>query len=163
MIRREAVALALAGKAGISITPWKLHLIDGKAVLIVVRFDRRDTQRVGYMSAMTTLEATDGEEASYLDIADVIERGFPSVGKDLRQLWRRIAFSILISNTDDHLRKPRLPTNEFRRMVAVPRLRHQSQPGARPQAPEHRDQLRHHRGPRRRPDGCRRVLPPLRG
>ena len=50
------------------------------------------------------LEVSDGEQGSYLDIADVIERHSPHADEDLRQLWRRIAFSILISNTDDHLR-----------------------------------------------------------
>jgi serine/threonine-protein kinase HipA len=104
VIRWEAVALALAGEAGISVPRWTRHLIDGKAVLIVDRFDRRGPQRVGYVSAMTMLEATDGEPGSYLDIAEVIERHCASATEDLQQLWRRIAFSILISNTDDHLR-----------------------------------------------------------
>ncbi|MGI8439338.1 MAG: type II toxin-antitoxin system HipA family toxin [Thermoleophilaceae bacterium] len=104
VMRWEAVALTVAREAGISVPDSKLELIDGKAVLIVNRFDRRDRQRVGYVSAMTMLEATDGDEGSYLDIAEVIERHSASAGDDLRQLWRRIAFSILISNTDDHLR-----------------------------------------------------------
>ncbi len=104
VMRWEAVALALAHEAGISVPRWKLHAIDGKAVLIVDRFDRSGPRRIGYVSAMTMLEATDGEQGSYLDIADVIERHSPSAGEDLRQLWRRIAFSILIGNTDDHLR-----------------------------------------------------------
>jgi serine/threonine-protein kinase HipA len=50
------------------------------------------------------LEASDGEQGSYLDIADVIERHSANARAELRQLWRRVAFSILISNTDDHLR-----------------------------------------------------------
>ncbi|HEY5193277.1 MAG TPA: HipA domain-containing protein [Solirubrobacteraceae bacterium] len=104
VIRWEGIALTLARDAGISVPPFALHIIDGKAVLIVDRFDRRGARRVGYVSAMTMLEATDGDEGSYLDIADVIERQSASAGEDLRQLWRRIAFSILISNTDDHLR-----------------------------------------------------------
>jgi len=58
----------------------------------------------GYVSAMTMLEASDGDRRSYLEIAEVIERQSPRVGEDLRELWRRIAFSVLISNTDDHLR-----------------------------------------------------------
>jgi len=53
---------------------------------------------------MTLLEATDGDRSTYLDIADVIERYAPDATDDLREMWRRIAFSILISNTDDHLR-----------------------------------------------------------
>ncbi len=104
VMRWEAVALRLARAAGISVEDWKLHVIDGKAVLIVERFDRVRDLRVGYASAMTMLEATDGDRASYLDIADVIERRSPEAREDLRQLWRRIAFSVLISNTDDHLR-----------------------------------------------------------
>ncbi|MEP7332407.1 MAG: HipA domain-containing protein [Terracoccus sp.] len=60
--------------------------------------------RIGYVSAMTMLEATDGEPGSYLEIAEAIETRSSHATADLRQLWRRIVFSILISNTDDHLR-----------------------------------------------------------
>jgi len=69
VMRWEAVALALAREAGILVPHSTLHLIDGKVVLIVDRFDRRGGQRVGYVSAMTMLEATDGDEGCYLDIA----------------------------------------------------------------------------------------------
>jgi serine/threonine-protein kinase HipA len=104
VIRWEAVALALAREAGISVSPSTLQRVDGKAVLIVDRFDRRNGRRVGYVSAMTMLEAVDGDQGSYLDIADAIERRSARAGEDLRELWRRVAFSILVSNTDDHLR-----------------------------------------------------------
>lgn len=104
VIRWEATALKLAQAAGIQVPRWALHPIDGKPVLILDRFDRDGGRRIGYVSAMTMVEATDGAQGSYLDIADVIERHSPSAGDDLRQLWRRIAFSILIRNTDDHLR-----------------------------------------------------------
>lgn len=104
VMRWEAVALRLARAAGIRVEDWKLHVVDGKAVLIVERFDRAGALRIGYVSAMTMLEASDGDRASYLDIAEVIERHSPEAREDLRQLWRRIAFSVLISNTDDHLR-----------------------------------------------------------
>ncbi|HTE62244.1 MAG TPA: HipA domain-containing protein [Solirubrobacteraceae bacterium] len=103
--RWEAVALRLARDAGIRVPDWTLHVIDGKAVLIVDRFDRENGQRIGYVSAMTMLERSDGDEgSSYLDIASVIEEHSPAASDDLRQLWRRIAFTVLISNTDDHLR-----------------------------------------------------------
>ena len=104
VMRWEAVALRLARMAGIPVPNWTLHLIDGKSVLILDRFDRDGDLRIGYVSAMTMLEAVDGDLGSYLDIAEAIERHSPKTGEDLRQLWRRIAFSILISNTDDHLR-----------------------------------------------------------
>jgi serine/threonine-protein kinase HipA len=104
VMRWETVALGLARDAGILVPQHALHVIDRKAVLILARFDRSGARRVGYASAMTMLEAADREQASYLDIAEVIERHSPAAREDLRQLWRRIAFSILISNTDEHLR-----------------------------------------------------------
>lgn len=104
VIRWEAVALELASRCGIRVPTWDLHVVDGKAVLVVGRFDRQGAHRIAYASALTMLEATDGDAASYLDIADAIERQSPDTTADLRELWRRIAFSVLVSNTDDHLR-----------------------------------------------------------
>jgi serine/threonine-protein kinase HipA len=104
VIRWEAVALTLAANAGITIPEHELHVIEKRPVLIVRRFDRDTTRRIGYVSAMTMLQAKDGEQASYLEIAQVLEERSPDAGSDLRELWRRIVFTILISNTDDHLR-----------------------------------------------------------
>jgi serine/threonine-protein kinase HipA len=104
VMRWEAVALTLARQAGIRVPESQLHLVDNKPVLVIDRFDRSGARRIGYVSAMTMLEANDGDSGSYLDIADVIERHSPTATADLQELWRRIAFSILISNTDDHLR-----------------------------------------------------------
>jgi len=104
VMRWEWVALSLAREARIVVPTAVLHEIDGKAVLIVDRFDRRGETRIGYVSAMTMLEAADGDAGGYLDIADAIEVHSPNAGEELRQLWRRIAFTVLISNTDDHLR-----------------------------------------------------------
>jgi serine/threonine-protein kinase HipA len=100
----ESVALTLATDAGIEVPSFSLHRIADKSVLIVDRFDRAGEVRIGYISAMTMLESSDGAQGSYLEIADVIERHSPSAKADLAELWRRIAFSVLISNTDDHLR-----------------------------------------------------------
>jgi serine/threonine-protein kinase HipA len=104
VMRWESVALLLARRAGIRVPEAHLHLVADTPVLIVDRFDRVGEQRIGYTSAMTMLEATDGERGSYLDIAEVIETESPNAREDLHELWRRIAFSILIRNTDDHLR-----------------------------------------------------------
>src|SRR5215218_1014788 len=104
VIRWEGVALGLARRAGITVPDATTHVFDGRAILVVDRFDREGTRRIGYVSAMTMLETTDGDSGSYLDIADAIERHAPDTSADLRELWRRIAFTILISNTDDHLR-----------------------------------------------------------
>lgn len=103
-MRWEAVSLDLAARSGIASPEWQVHEIDGKGVLIVARFDRHGDRRVGYVSAMTLLEAVDGDERSYVDIAEAIERESADAAADLRELWRRVALSLLISNTDDHLR-----------------------------------------------------------
>jgi serine/threonine-protein kinase HipA len=104
VIRWEAVALELARLAGIEVPASRLIEVSGRGVLIVDRFDRQGERRIPYVSAMTMLEATDGDAGSYLEIAEVIETQSPAATEDLARLWRRIAFSILISNTDDHLR-----------------------------------------------------------
>jgi serine/threonine-protein kinase HipA len=101
----EATALDLAAKAEIAVPIHHLERVDGRNVLIVDRFDRTTSGfRRGYMSIMTALEASDGDIRSYVDIAEVLEERSSQVIRDLTELWRRIVFSILISNTDDHLR-----------------------------------------------------------
>jgi serine/threonine-protein kinase HipA len=101
----EKVALDLAVQAGIEVPSLMLLNLAGRSVLILDRFDRTAAgERVGYVSAMTKLEASDGDQRSYLDIAEVIERVSTSATEELHELWRRIVFSIMISNTDDHLR-----------------------------------------------------------
>lgn len=104
VIRWEAVALTLAGDAGITVAEHDLHVIENRPVLVVRRFDREGETRIGYLSAMTMLQTRDGEQASYLEIGQAIEEHSPGAVADLRELWRRIVFTILISNTDDHLR-----------------------------------------------------------
>jgi serine/threonine-protein kinase HipA len=100
----EKVALDLARNAGVTVPDSQLVRIGERNVLVIDRFDRHGTARTGYASAMTMLEARDGDQRSYLEIAEVIEERSPAATADLRQLWQRMAFSILISNTDDHLR-----------------------------------------------------------
>jgi serine/threonine-protein kinase HipA len=100
----EKVALDLARDAGITVPDSDLVRVGDRHVLVVDRFDRRGSARIGFASAMTMLEAIDRDQRSYLEIAEVIEERSTAATADLRQLWRRIAFSILISNTDDHLR-----------------------------------------------------------
>jgi serine/threonine-protein kinase HipA len=101
----EKVALDLAARSGIEVAESRLLRLAGRSVLIVDRFDRTTTgERIGYVSAMTKLEASEGERRSYLEIAEVIEETSANPTQELRELWRRVVFSVLISNTDDHLR-----------------------------------------------------------
>ena len=50
------------------------------------------------------LGAADDERRSYLEIADALRSHGAAPRKDLEELWRRVVFSVLVSNTDDHLR-----------------------------------------------------------
>jgi serine/threonine-protein kinase HipA len=73
-------------------------------VLVVTRFDRVKGRRKPFLSAMSMLGAKDNESRSYLEFVDVLRRYGAAPMEDMEALWRRIVFTILISNTDDHLR-----------------------------------------------------------
>jgi len=100
----EAVALRLASAAGINTATGRIERVAGRPVFLLRRFDREGTTRRPFLSAMSMLGAVDHEARSYLEIADAIQRYGAAPSEDLHELWRRIVFSILISNTDDHLR-----------------------------------------------------------
>ena len=100
----EAVALTLAEKAGIPVPAWRLESVAGKPVILLRRFDREETRRLPFLSAMSMLGAKDNEARSYLEFVDVLRQHGAAPKEDMLALWRRIVFSILISNTDDHLR-----------------------------------------------------------
>ena len=100
----EAVTLTLAEQAGIRVPTWRVEHISEKPVLLLSRFDRDGRQRIPFLSAMSMLGARDHQARSYLEIADSLRRHGASADADLQELWRRIAFNVLVSNTDDHLR-----------------------------------------------------------
>ncbi|MBX9879927.1 MAG: type II toxin-antitoxin system HipA family toxin [Candidatus Obscuribacterales bacterium] len=100
----EAVALKLAGNARIEVPNWRLESIGKKTVLLLRRFDRADKTRIPFLSAMSMVNAKDNEQRSYLELVDALRQYGAAANNDIRMLWRRIVFSILISNTDDHLR-----------------------------------------------------------
>lgn len=94
----------------------KLNVPEAKAenfsklgtTFLVKRFDRIDDQRIHFSSAMTMLGKTDGASAadgsSYLEIASFLKANGWTPKKDLIELWKRIVFSMAVSNTDDHFR-----------------------------------------------------------
>jgi serine/threonine-protein kinase HipA len=100
----EAVALALAAKAGIVVPVNRVEIIAKKPVMLLRRFDRDRNRRLPFLSAMSMLGAKDNETRSYLEIVDALRRHGAAPKEDMEALWRRLVFNILISNTDDHLR-----------------------------------------------------------
>jgi serine/threonine-protein kinase HipA len=100
----EAVALALAKKAGIAVPAGRVETVANKPVLLLRRFDRDGKLRIPFLSAMSMLGSKDNETRSYLEIVDALRQHGAAPKADMEALWRRLVFNILISNTDDHMR-----------------------------------------------------------
>jgi serine/threonine-protein kinase HipA len=106
----EMIVNELAQMAELNIAQAMAKPFFGKHhTFLTKRFDRTNTgQRLHFASAMTLLGYSDGvnfqDGASYLELAEFITRKGTNVNQDLEELFRRIVFSICVSNTDDHLR-----------------------------------------------------------
>lgn len=100
----EAVALTMAEKAGILMQGWRKEDIAGRPVLLLDRFDRQGEIRIPFLSAMSMIGSRDRETRSYLEIADALRLHGGRPQHNLAELWRRIVFTVLISNVDDHMR-----------------------------------------------------------
>ncbi len=100
----EEIALRLAGQAGIVTPHHELIDVAGKKVMLSRRFDREGTVRIPFLSAMAMMGAKDGERGSYPEIVDALAEHGAQGKTDAQALYRRVVFSVLISNVDDHLR-----------------------------------------------------------
>jgi len=105
----EYLAYELAIQSGIEMAPSKIQKVGNRHhTFFTKRFDRQNGERIHFASAMTMTGYNEdllrNTTPSYLDIAEFIQFHTADPEKDLAQLWRRIIFNILISNTDDHLR-----------------------------------------------------------
>lgn len=102
----EVLALRLAQAAGISAAQARLIDSDGAPVALIRRFDRPESGgRIMYISAATMLgqDSADSTEHAYTEIVDALRQYGADAQSDIEELWRRIAFYILITNVDDHL------------------------------------------------------------
>jgi serine/threonine-protein kinase HipA len=105
----ELVAQTLAKGCGLDV-PSSLarRFASRHHTFLVQRFDRTQEGRLHFASAMTLTGHLDGDDAStgasYLEIARVLIEHGCRVAADLRELWSRIVFNMLVSNSDDHLR-----------------------------------------------------------
>ncbi|MFT3804268.1 MAG: HipA domain-containing protein [Burkholderiaceae bacterium] len=106
--RGEVLALKLAARAGIAAAPARIVQLGGAerdaSVAVIRRFDRDGADgRIPYQSAASLLQASREEDRSYTEIADAIRAHGDAPTQDVRQLWRRLVFNLLITNVDDHL------------------------------------------------------------
>jgi serine/threonine-protein kinase HipA len=102
----EMLAHRLAAKCGIQLPGARVLDTGDQSTFLVKRFDRTaGGDRRAFVSAMTLTQRRDGEPgASYLELVELLQRQGADTLGDTHQLFRRIVFSILIHNTDDHLR-----------------------------------------------------------
>lgn len=103
--RAEVATLKLARMCGLRVADARLELRDSDSpIALIRRFDRRGDTRIPYISARTALDWQGEEGGFYTDIAEVIRQISSKPVDDLHELWRRIVFTILVSNKDDHLK-----------------------------------------------------------
>ena len=106
----EHACMTLATRAGIRVAQTQVVRLAGEHALAVRRYDRRGNGRIHCLSAATALyaEAVDGQTAdlSYPALAQLLRRLGVSAGNlyldDMHELFRRMVFTILMDNTDDH-------------------------------------------------------------
>ena len=103
--RLEVATLALAGSAGLRTPSARLELAaSDQPVALIKRFDRRNGGRVPYISARTALGKVGAAVGAYTDIADALRTISVDPKGDMAELWARMVFGILVTNTDDHLK-----------------------------------------------------------
>lgn len=102
----ELVAHRLAAKAGIHVPPVRALHFGAGTTFVAERFDRTpEGRRRAFVSAMTLTQRKDGEPGgSYLELVDLLQSRGADTRADCEELFRRVAFGVLIHNTDDHLR-----------------------------------------------------------
>jgi serine/threonine-protein kinase HipA len=103
----EVLALRLARAAGLKAADAQLVDSGGSAVALIRRFDRPASGgRLMYISAATLLgvDPQDPTAHTYTEIIDSLRQYGADAPADIEELWRRIAFFILINNVDDQLR-----------------------------------------------------------
>lgn len=107
VVQAEFVAMRLARLAGLDVADVAIAEIHRKKVLLVDRFDRpAGGTRRAMVSALTMLGLgqNGGRYGSYARLAEIVRARFTDAGATLAELFGRIVFNILCSNTDDHPR-----------------------------------------------------------
>lgn len=110
--RVEHAMLKLATACGLRAATSRIESVGDRDVLLVRRFDREagagGYRRARMLSALTLLRAgesvRDRDRWSYPLLAEELRRLSARPAEDAQELFRRMAFNALISNSDDHPR-----------------------------------------------------------
>jgi len=102
----EYLTLRLASDAGIEVPVARLHRIGpGRSILLTRRFDRRpDGRRVGFLSADSLTQKAFFEVIDYRTLAETLGDHSGRPATDGHDLFRRVAFTLLVRNVDDHMK-----------------------------------------------------------
>lgn len=109
-LRAEYLAMKLAKLAGIDAADVQLTQIAGRDILLIKRFDRVCSQKKIFRKIILSglsllgLDELEARYASYIELADIIRMHFANPTSQLQELYKRLAFNVLIGNTDDHAR-----------------------------------------------------------
>lgn len=107
-MRWEHFALSMVAKVGLPVPVSQLVSIGSDDVLLLERFDRADSllhgRRLPYMSAMSLLQAQDGDFRDYAELAEALVDAVNDAGPALCDLFTRVILYVALHNTDDHLR-----------------------------------------------------------
>jgi len=113
VVKLEYITMRLATLAGLDVAQVKFESSDGHDVLLVERFDRKttntviqDVSRKFTLSGFSLLGLTENETqfASYHSVADVVRRDFIEPKLALEEIFKRLAFNVLVGNTDDGIK-----------------------------------------------------------
>jgi serine/threonine-protein kinase HipA len=100
----EILALTLAAQAGTQVVEHLLVPVGRHSAAVITRFDRAGKARIPFISGASLLGLPPDNPGAYTLLADGIRQFGDDVARDLSELWRRLVFSLLASNYDDHLR-----------------------------------------------------------
>lgn len=106
--RVEHAVMSLARSCGVNCAETRIETVGDRDVILVKRFDRQRCE-TGYLrrrmvSALTLLGADESRDDRWSYLAFAREMGRSGMQRDLPELFRRICFNALVSNTDDHPR-----------------------------------------------------------
>lgn len=112
MVKGEFATMRLAKLAGMDVAHVEIEQVLDREVLLVERFDRhlsedgKDWCRRSMASALTWTQEDElsAHHVAYSELAEIIRARFRDPVRDLRELFARMTFNILVGNTDDHAR-----------------------------------------------------------
>lgn len=112
MVKGEFATMRLAKLAGMDVADVEIEQVLDREVLLVERFDRQlsedgnDWCRRALVSALTWTQENElaAHHVAYSELAEIIRARFRDPIRDLRELYARMTFNILVGNTDDHAR-----------------------------------------------------------